>query len=177
MSGRRTALGLAALGAVLAADQASKYWVVEKLALPARGRVPGIEPVLTLAMVWNRGVTFGLLNGVGAAGPWLLGGVALLVAAALFLWLHRAETAVVAVSLGAIAGGAIGNVIDRMRYGAVIDFLHLHAGAWDPFPYVFNVADASICCGVAALLIDGLLPRRRDDVLAEARHLRHIRRP
>ena len=80
------------------------------------------------------------------------------IVAALAVWLRRAETGLVAVSLGAIAGGAIGNVLDRLRYGAVVDFIHFHVGGWSW--YVFNVADAAIVCGVAALVLDGMLPRR-----------------
>jgi signal peptidase II len=72
------------------------------------------------------------------------------------VWLRRAERALVAGAIGAIAGGAIGNVIDRLRFGAVVDFIHAHAWGWSW--YVFNVADAAIVCGVAALLLDGMRP-------------------
>jgi lipoprotein signal peptidase len=81
------------------------------------------------------------------------------VVVALAIWLRRAENAWVAASLGAIGGGAVGNVIDRLRFGAVVDFLHAHAYGWSW--YVFNVADAAIVCGVAALVLDGLRPRTR----------------
>ena len=114
-------------------------------------------PVLNLTMVWNRGVTFGLLNGFGQWSHLLLAGVALAVVVALGVWLRRAESPLVAIALGAIAGGAISNVIDRLRFGAVVDFIHAHVGVWSW--YVFNVADAAIVCGVAALVLDSLLPR------------------
>jgi lipoprotein signal peptidase len=127
------------------------------LDLPARGSVP-LLPVLSLTMVWNRGVTFGMLNGLGAAGAWLLAAIAAGVVIALVVWLRRAETRLVAVALGAIAGGAIGNVLDRLRYGAVVDFIHAHAWGWSW--YVFNVADAAIVCGVVALVLDGVRPKR-----------------
>ena len=91
--------------------------------------------------------------------PLLLTGVALAVVAALGVWLRRAESALVATALGVIAGGAVGNVIDRVRFGAVVDFLHAHAFGWSW--YVFNVADAAIVCGVGALVLDGFLPRSR----------------
>ncbi|MBC7800121.1 MAG: signal peptidase II [Gemmatimonadaceae bacterium] len=149
--------GLVAALAVLAADQASKWWVLEVLRLPEIGQV-GLLPVLSLTMVWNQGVTFGLFQQTGEWGPWLLAGVSLVVVAALAVWLRRAESVLVAVSLGVIGGGAIGNVIDRLRFGAVVDFLHAHAFGWSW--YVFNVADAAIVCGVGALLLDGVLPRR-----------------
>ena len=145
--------GLAVAATVLIADQASKAWVLRGLDLPALGRV-NLLPVLSLTMVWNRGVTFGLLNGFGAAGTWLLAGVAVCVVVALGLWLRRADRIVTAVALGAIAGGAVGNVIDRLRFGAVVDFIHFHVGNWSW--YVFNVADAAIVCGVAALVLDGM---------------------
>lgn len=154
MTGRMR-MGLAAGSAVLAADQLSKAWVLYGLDLPSLGRVD-LLPVLSLTMVWNQGVTFGLLRGAGPAGPLLLTAVALVVVAALGVWLRRAETRLTAIALGAIAGGAIGNVADRLRFGAVVDFIHAHAGGWSW--YVFNVADAAIVCGVAALVLDGLRP-------------------
>lgn len=143
---------------VLLFDQATKWWILEVVQLPAIGHVP-VLPVFSLTMVWNTGVTFGLFGGVGSWGPWILSVVALVVVVALGAWLRRAETAMVAVALGAIAGGAVGNVIDRVRFGAVVDFVHLHAFGWSW--YVFNVADAAIVCGVGALLLDGLFPRSR----------------
>jgi lipoprotein signal peptidase len=116
-------------------------------------------PVLNLTFVRNTGVTFGLLNGFGQWGSVLLAAVALAVVAALAVWLRRAETRLVAIALGAIAGGAVSNVIDRLRFGWVVDFIHAHLGDWSW--YVFNVADAAIVCGVTALVIDSLMPRGR----------------
>ncbi len=150
-------IGVLAGLVVLALDQGSKWWVLEVLRLPEIGSVP-VLPVLNLTMVWNQGVTFGLFHQDGAWGPWILAGVALAVVVALGVWLWRAETRLVATALGAIAGGAIGNVIDRIRFGAVVDFLHAHAWGWSW--YVFNIADAAIVCGVAALVLDGLRPAR-----------------
>ena len=152
----RTAAGAIAFLAVLAADQASKHWILSGLDLPSLGTV-AVLPFLNLTMVWNHGVTFGLLGGLGAYGAWLLTGVALAVVVALFLWLRRADSLRVAFALGAIAGGAVGNVIDRLRFGAVVDFIHAHAFGYSW--YVFNVADAAIVCGVATLVLDGLASR------------------
>lgn len=143
---------------VFGADQLSKYWVLYVLQLPAIGQVR-VAPFLSLTMVWNQGVTFGLLHQDTAYGPWLLAGMSLLVVAALGVWMRRAETGLVAVALGAIGGGALGNVLDRLRFGAVVDFLHLHAGGYNW--YVFNVADAAIVCGVGALMLDSLRARSR----------------
>ena len=149
--------GALAAALVLAADQLSKWWVLEVLHLPEIGQV-AVLPVLSLTMVWNQGVTFGLFHQDGALGPWILAGVALAVVVALTVWMVRAERVLVACALGAIAGGAVGNIADRMRFGAVVDFLHAHA--WGHSWYVFNVADAAIVCGVFVLVLDGLRPPR-----------------
>jgi len=153
---RLTLLGIVAAIAVLAADQASKWWILEVVGLPEIGQVV-LLPVLNLTMVWNRGVTFGLFNGFGAWSAVLLTAIALAVVAALGVWLRRAERRLVAAALGAIVGGALSNVIDRLRFGAVVDFIHAHVGSvsW----YVFNLADAAIVCGVAVLVLDSLLAR------------------
>ena len=155
-------LGLFAALLVLAADQLSKWWVVNRLDLPELRQIV-LLPVLNLTMVQNRGVTFGLLNGLGAWGHYILAVIALAVVIALGFWLRRAETGLVAVAIGAIAGGAIGNVIDRLRFGWVVDFIHAHIDTrWGDFSwYVFNLADAAIVCGVAALILDTQLSRRR----------------
>lgn len=156
-----TLVGVVSALVVLVADQASKWWVLHGIDLPSVGQVV-LLPVLNLTMVWNRGVTFGLLNGFGTWGSVILAAVALGVVAALAVWLRRAESRLVAVAIGMIAGGAIGNVIDRVRYGAVVDFIHAHIETrWGDFSwYVFNVADAAIVCGVAALVIESQWPRR-----------------
>lgn len=154
---RHVGAGLIAAALVLIADQASKWAILAVLDLPRVGQIV-LASVLNLTMVWNHGVTFGLLTGIGIWAHWLLAVVALAVVAGLGIWLHRAESRVVAIALGAIAGGAVGNVIDRVRFGAVVDFIDAHIGDWHW--YVFNVADAAIVCGVAALLIDSQWPRR-----------------
>jgi signal peptidase II len=155
-------LGLIAGLIVLAADQLSKWWILDGLDLPDLRQVV-LLPVLNLTMVWNQGVTFGLLNGLGAWGHVVLPVIAVGVVVALGFWLSRAENKVVAGAIGAIAGGAIGNVIDRVRFGAVVDFIHAHLDTpWGDFSwYVFNVADAAIVCGVAALIVEAQFSKRR----------------
>jgi signal peptidase II len=150
-------LGLLAAVIVLTADQVSKWWVLNVLDLGGLRQVV-LLPVLNLTMVWNRGVTFGLLNGFGSWAHIGLAVIALGVVAALGMWLLRAESPLTAVSIGAIAGGAVGNVIDRLRFGAVVDFIHAHiVTPWGDLSwYVFNVADAAIVCGVSALIIVSL---------------------
>ncbi len=155
-------IGLIAGILVLAADQLSKWWVLNVLDLPDLRQVV-LLPVLNLTMVWNNGVTFGLLNGLGSWGHVLLAVIALAVVAALGVWLWRAESRLVATAIGAIAGGAIGNVIDRLRFGAVVDFIHAHVNTpWGDLSwYVFNVADAAIVCGVAMLILETRFGRRK----------------
>src|ERR1700722_5703857 len=148
-----TLLGVVAALIVLAVDQASKWWILYRLALPDIGQLV-VLPVLNFPMVWNRGVTFGRLNGFGGWSYLVLAGVAFAVVVALGMWLRRAESPVVAAALGAIVGGALSNVLDRLRYGGVVDFIQAHLGAWSW--YVFNLADAAIVCGVVTLLLDSL---------------------
>lgn len=154
---RAISLGLLSAVVVLAADQGSKYWILNVLKLEELRQVV-LLPVLNLTMVWNQGVTFGMLHGLGAWSHLALAAMALVVVGVLANWLRRAESAMVALSIGAIMGGAVGNVIDRLRFGAVVDFIHAHIGtlSW----YVFNVADAAIVCGVGVLVFDNLIRGR-----------------
>jgi signal peptidase II len=153
-SGLRPAL-LAAL-IVGAADQISKWVILEHIMNPPR--LIEVAPFFNLTLGFNRGVSFGFLGG-GVAGPWLLSGLALVIVVALALWAHRAGSRAEATALGVIIGGAIGNVVDRIRQGAVTDFLDLHAFGWH-WP-AFNVADIGITGGVGLLLLHGWLQGRR----------------
>jgi signal peptidase II len=157
-------LGIVAALVVLVADQASKWWILNVLDLPDLRQVV-LLPVLNLTMVWNHGVTFGLLNGLGDWGHVILAAVALAVVVALGFWLRRAESRMMAAAIGAIAGGAVGNVIDRVRFGGVVDFIHAHVDTpWGDLSwYVFNVADAAIVCGVAVLILESIVSKRRQD--------------
>jgi len=146
--GRYTGLGALLFILVLMADQYSKYWILSVFDLPAKGSV-AILPFLNFTMVWNHAVTFGMFGNSGA-GPWVFTAVALAVVAVLAVWVSRTTSALVAGALGAICGGAMGNVVDRMRFGAVVDFIHAHAFGWSW--YVFNVGDSAIVCGVGVLL-------------------------
>jgi lipoprotein signal peptidase len=150
-------LGLPLAAGILVADQATKWWILEVARLPEVGQIPiwAAGPFgLDLTMVWNRGVTFGLLSGDGAWNHVILAALAVAIAAFLLRWMARAENRLTALALGAVVGGAIGNVIDRIRFGAVADFVDAHAWGWHW--YVFNVADAAIVCGVVALVADAL---------------------
>jgi signal peptidase II len=145
----RLALGLAA--AVLAVDQAVKAWILYGLDLPLRLSVPVLGP-LSFTMVWNEGVSFGFLQARHDLVRWGLTLFALAVALALAAWARKADRRLLGVSLGLIIGGAVGNAIDRARFGAVVDFVDV--SALGVFPWVFNVADSAITIGVMLMLAD-----------------------
>lgn len=147
-------LGLLALALVLSADQVSKYWILYGLDLPDRGSVR-LLPFLNFTMVWNHAVTFGMFGGLGGAGRIVFSVISLGVAAALLVWMFRTPSRLTALCVGAVTGGAVGNVMDRLRYGAVVDFVHAHAFGWSW--YVFNVADSAIVCSVCVLLLQNSL--------------------
>ena len=126
-------LGLAVALLLFAADQASKWWVLEVLRLPEARNVPvlALGPFgLDLSMVWNRGVTFGLLSGDGPWNHLILALLAAAIAEFLLRWLARAETRTVAVALGAVMRGAVGQMVDRSRFGAVVDLWAAYASGW-----------------------------------------------
>jgi signal peptidase II len=147
-------LGLVVAATVVVLDQLTKWAILTWLE-----RAIALTPFFNLVVVWNRGVSFGMLHSDGVLAPWLLSGLALAVVVALLIWLRQVAHPLPAVGLGLIIGGAVGNVIDRVRFGAVIDFLDVHAMGWH-WP-AFNVADSAICIGAALLLVDGLLMHRR----------------
>jgi len=145
-------IGLAAAVAVIALDQASKWWIVNEVMRPPR--IIEVTPFFNLVMGWNRGVSFGLLNSDSEVNTWALPMIALAVVVFLLIWLKRANARHMALSLGVIIGGAIGNVIDRLNYNAVADFLDFHVAGYH-WP-AFNVADAGITVGAAILVLDSL---------------------
>jgi len=156
--------GLIALLATLVLDQASKLWLYfgTDLVMTQPWR---LAPFADFVVVWNRGVSYGLFQQEGGLGRWLLVAISLAAAIGLSVWMRRAGSRLLAVALGLIVGGALGNAVDRAVYGAVFDFVHLHAGGWSW--YVFNVADAAIVAGVIGLILDSLIPatagRARDN--------------
>jgi signal peptidase II len=155
MIGPLTRYGILAAVATALADQLVKYWLVFEFNLPARAPVH-LTPFLDLVMAWNTGISYGLFQNMGPLGQWVLFVVKAIAVALLALWLARARTLTVAVSLGLIIGGAIGNGIDRLTYGAVADFVlfHVEIAGWSFKWYVFNLADTAIVVGVAGLLYD-----------------------
>ena len=148
-------LGLIVAFTALAADQIHKYWMMEIYRIAEKGRV-AVTPFLDLVMVWNPGISYGLLPQDGALGRLLLIGFSVIAVVALFLWMSNSVSRLVAVSLGLIIGGAIGNLIDRTVYGAVADFFSFHFEGF--YWYVFNIADVAITVGVMGLVLDWLRP-------------------
>jgi signal peptidase II len=155
--GPLSGLGLGIALAAAAIDQAAKLWLLFVFDLPARQRVV-LTPFLDLALVWNRGISYGLFQQQGPLGQWALLLLKIIAVVLLWLWLARAGFRLTAVSLGLIIGGAIGNAIDRVAYGAVVDFVafHVNTSTWSFNWYVFNLADAAIVAGVIGLLYESL---------------------
>lgn len=152
-SRRLTWLAFALAIAIIAADQLSKAWVLFVLDLPRLGSVPLLGPI-NLSMVWNRGVSFGLFRADHEVMRWALAAFSLGVALILAGWARKLTRPRLAVALGLIMGGAVGNLIDRVRFGAVCDFIDFSALY---FPWVFNIADSAISIGVVILLLDSFL--------------------
>ncbi len=140
----------------LAADQITKT-----MALGLSGKIVTVLPFFNLVLIWNRGISFGLFNHYDSAGALILTGVSLAIVALLLVWLRQAEKKVLALAIAAVIGGALGNVIDRLRFGAVVDFLDFHVGDWH-WP-AFNIADSCIVLGIAMIVLDGLFsePERK----------------
>jgi signal peptidase II len=157
-----TPAGLGALLALvtLALDQASKLYLLFGYELPLKEPLV-LAPFLELIVVWNRGISYGLFQQDSEVGRWVLLIVMIAAAVGLSVWMARASSRLLAASLGLIVGGALGNAIDRIAYGAVFDFVHFHVGSFSW--YVFNVADAAIVAGVVGLVYDSVvLDKRRE---------------
>jgi signal peptidase II len=146
-------LGLIVAALALVLDQVSKFVFYDLLVAKGQ-RAIEVLPFFNLVTVWNYGISFGMFNSGSAGGSIIFVGLALAIVAALLIWLRNVTAPLIAAALGLVIGGAIGNVIDRLRFGAVFDFLDFHAAGWH-WP-AFNVADSTICIGVFLLCIDAL---------------------
>jgi signal peptidase II len=144
-------LGIAAV--VLLVDQAHKAWMLYVYDIGAKG-VVRLTPFFDLVLVWNQGVSYGLLTQRSELGRWALILFAFAAAIGLAIWLARTTSLLAAAGIGVIIGGAIGNAIDRVLYGAVADFFSFHAFGYEW--YVFNIADTAIVAGVVGLLYESL---------------------
>ena len=146
---------LALIGA-LVSDQAFKLWMLNGFDIAARGRV-ALVPFLDLVMVWNEGISFGLFSQDSLAGALVLGAIKLGIVAFLAVWMWRAQSRLAVISLALMIGGALGNLVDRVLYGAVADFFLFHVGQFEW--YVFNLADVWIVVGFALIVYDGFASR------------------
>jgi len=145
-------LGLVVAIVVIVFDQATKWWIMAMVMQPPR--IIPVTPFFNLVTVWNRGISFGLFDGDSAVTVWILPLVALAIVAALVAWLRRVQGVWLASAIGLVIGGALGNVVDRLRFGAVADFLDFHVAGYH-WP-AFNVADSGITVGVTMLVLDSL---------------------
>ncbi len=153
-------LGLAAAVCLTVLDQLSKWFIVFNVMQPPRSIE--VTPFFNIVMAWNRGVSFGMFASDSPNAPWFLTALALAIVLALLFWLWRAENRIQALAIGLVIGGAVGNVVDRLRFGAVADFLDFHWAGYH-FP-AFNLADSAISVGVALLLFDALFVGRQSDI-------------
>ena len=156
MSKMRTSGYALALG-VFALDQLVKFVMLGPLALREIGQV-ALLPIFNFTYVENHGVSLGMLTADSQTERWALVGVTAAIATGVAVWMSREKNRWDIVALGLVLGGALGNIVDRARFGYVVDFLDLHFGDFRPF-MVFNVADAAITCGVVLLLARSLLLR------------------
>jgi signal peptidase II len=157
--------GLILAAVIIVLDQLSKWWVVETLMRPqgvwetpfyTPNRIE-ILPVFDLVMAWNRGVSFGIFNNDGSWNAIALSVLSVAISLGLLAWMKKAQSRLVVLALGGIVGGALGNVVDRVRWGAVADFLDVHV-AGHHWP-AFNLADSAISVGAALLVLDALFAK------------------
>jgi len=163
----RLALGAYVLALVIIiADQITKAMVLSAIGTPVEFIRDGtriaevLPPVFNLTYVLNTGVSFGMFG--GGEARWVLSVFSIVVAGGLAFWALKADRRLLAAAIGLVIGGAIGNVIDRIRFGGVVDFLDFSGTGG--FPWIFNIADAGISVGVALLILDSFLSERRSKV-------------
>jgi signal peptidase II len=152
--GQLSPVGLTIAALTVIADQAHKAWMLYVYDIGAKGVVT-VAPFLDLVLVWNRGISYGLLPQDSPLGRVGLVVFAFVASLAMIVWLARVTSALTAAALGLIIGGAIGNAVDRLAYGAVADFFAFHAFGFEW--YIFNIADVAIVAGVIGLLYDSLV--------------------
>ena len=152
-------IGLSVGATVVVLDQLTK-WLIRDVVLDT-ARYIEVTGFFNIVEVWNRGVSFGLFASDSPWTPYLLSALAIAISIVLIVWLRKAETTFLALALGFVIGGAIGNVFDRFIWGRVYDFLDFHAAGYH-WP-AFNVADAAISVGVGLILLDGFIAKRGNE--------------
>lgn len=160
--GPLSSLGAGVAVIAFACDRLHKWWTLNILDLPSVGSIK-LTQNFDLVMAWNKGVSYGLFQAESTAGRIGLVVFALAIVIGLGLWLAKADNKALAIAIGLIIGGALGNVLDRLAYGAVADFFSFHAFGF--YWYIFNVADIWIALGVGLILLESFFPRllSRDD--------------
>ena len=156
----RPVAGMALALAVFVVDQLTKWIVTGPLGINHLGAYETVLPVFDLRFVQNVGVSLGMLRAETDTTRWLLVAFTAVIAAGVAVWMFREARRADQLALGLVLGGAVGNILDRIRLGYVVDFADLHFGEWRPF-LVFNVADAAITAGVLILLVRALLIREK----------------
>jgi signal peptidase II len=147
-------IGLYMAAFVALVDQFSKAFILHSL-IATNPPVQIVNPFINFVLNWNKGITFGILNHNEAWTSYAFIALAVVILLLLLDWLYRSTSLLMALALGLVIGGAIGNVIDRVRHGAVVDFIDFHVMGYHW--YTFNLADSAIVCGVGLLLIEHLV--------------------
>jgi len=145
---------------IFALDRGLKYWVVEGMDLVNIGRIEVWPPYLNLHMAWNEGINFGLFSSGSEVTRWALIGIGLALSLGLLVWFRKAKGMWLQAAVGLVVGGAIGNIYDRLTYGAVADFLNMSCCGFEN-PYAFNVADISIFIGAVGLVFLDVKPTKK----------------
>lgn len=141
-------------------DRISKWWFIDIFELPLKGAVE-ILPIFDVVMVWNRGVSFGFLAASDDFGRWALVIMNLVIVGGLLYWLRSAKNIILAGAIGLVIGGAFGNIYDRVKFGAVADFLQFHWQEW--YFAVFNIADSFIFIGAMLLIVNSTFGNDAED--------------
>jgi signal peptidase II len=152
-------LGLSIALVVFALDQLAKWIVTGPLAINRIGDSQVLLPIFNFTYTQNEGISLGLFNAQTDIGRWMLVAVTSAIAIGVAVWIGREKNRVDQIALGMVLGGALGNILDRVRHGYVVDFADLHFGTFRPF-LVFNVGDAAISIAVVILLLRAFLTRK-----------------
>jgi signal peptidase II len=151
-------LGFGVALVIFALDQLVKWWVTGPLMLREVGQIV-LLPIFNFTYTENNGISLGVLNATNPVGRWMLVALTGAIAIGVAYWIGKEKNRIDQVALGMVLGGALGNILDRIRFGYVVDFADLHFGTFRPF-LVFNVGDAAISIGVVILLLRAFLTRK-----------------
>jgi signal peptidase II len=144
---------------VFVVDQLTKWIVTGRLGINRIGDQLVLLPIFDFTYTENNGISLGLLNATNPTGRWMLVALTTAIAITVAVWMTREKNRTDQLALGLVLGGALGNILDRVRFGYVVDFADLHFGEFRPF-LIFNVADAAISIGVVILLLRAFLTRK-----------------